>query len=304
MKTDKWFYELFLSQPGMLVELVPGIKPDWEFIYGSPVVKEKEFRLDGVFTPVSDDPTVPIVFVEAQMQSDSRFYGRYFAEVFTYLAQYEISHRWQGLLILRSRRQYFGAELSYDRLLDQQVTRLYLSDLKKRQGLGGNLALLQLLVVDQEKSTEIGKMLLSGAETEAEFQRRLTLIETILVNKFPELTKEIIMQMLDLKAMDITQSRFYQEIIQEGREQGREQGLEQGLQRGLDLGLQRGEAQLIIRQLERRFGKLSANHRSLILGLSVPQLEDLGELLLDFTTIADLGAWLGQMELNDSMPRH
>jgi predicted transposase YdaD len=112
------------------------------------------------------------------------------------------------------------------------------------------------------------------------------------------------MQMLDLKAMDITQSRFYQEIIQEGREQGREQGLEQGLQRGLDLGLQRGEAQLIIRQLERRFGKLSANHRSLILGLSVPQLEDLGELLLDFTTIADLGAWLGQMELNDSMPRH
>jgi predicted transposase YdaD len=189
-------------------------------------------------------------------------------------------------------------------LLDQQVARLYLSDLKKRQGLGGNLALLQLLVVDQEKSTEIGKMLLSGAETEAEFQRRLTLIETILVNKFPELTKEIIMQMLDLKAMDITQSRFYQEIIQEGREQGREQGLEQGLQRGLDLGLQRGEAQLIIRQLERRFGKLSANHRSLILGLSVPQLEDLGELLLDFTTIADMGAWLGQMELNDSMPRH
>jgi predicted transposase YdaD len=26
MKTDKWFYELFLSQPGMLAELMPGIE--------------------------------------------------------------------------------------------------------------------------------------------------------------------------------------------------------------------------------------------------------------------------------------
>ena len=47
MKTDKWFYELFLSQPGMLAELIPGIERDWEFVYTAPVVKEKEFRLDG-----------------------------------------------------------------------------------------------------------------------------------------------------------------------------------------------------------------------------------------------------------------
>ena len=33
MKTDKWFYELFLSQPGMLAELMPGIEKNWEFIY-------------------------------------------------------------------------------------------------------------------------------------------------------------------------------------------------------------------------------------------------------------------------------
>ena len=33
MKTDKWFYELFLSQPGMLAELLPGIDASWTFIY-------------------------------------------------------------------------------------------------------------------------------------------------------------------------------------------------------------------------------------------------------------------------------
>ena len=45
------------------------------------MIKEKEFRLDGVFVPLSDDPTVPMVFAEAQMQSDPRFYGRYFSQL-------------------------------------------------------------------------------------------------------------------------------------------------------------------------------------------------------------------------------
>ena len=85
MKTDKWFYELFLSQPGILAELVPGIEPEWEFSYSAPVVKEKEFRLDGVFTPLSDNLRVPMVFAEAQVQTDQNFYRRYFAEVFLYL---------------------------------------------------------------------------------------------------------------------------------------------------------------------------------------------------------------------------
>ncbi len=105
------------------------------------------------------------------------------------------------------------------------MTRLYLSDLRERQGLSPNLALLQLLVTDQAKSGEIGKVLLKTAETDGEFERRLSLIETILGNKFPELTEEMIMQILDLKKMDITQSRFYQQIIREGLQEGRQRGL-------------------------------------------------------------------------------
>ncbi|MDM3849728.1 MAG: DUF2887 domain-containing protein [Aphanizomenon gracile PMC627.10] len=272
MKTDKWFYELFLSQPGMLAELMPGIEENWEFIYNAPVVKEKEFRLDGVFTPVSNNPMIPMVFAEAQMQSDAGFYGRYFSQLFVHINQYTVKQDWRGLLILRDRSQGLGWEVPYTELLERRVTQLYLSDLRDQQELTPNLMLLQLLVTEKDKSAVIGRKLLQEADTRGEFQRRLSLIETILANKFPELTKEIIMNMLDLEIVDITQSRFYQEIIVEG--------------------LQEGEANLVIRQLRRRLGELPESQCSQIKSFPVSQLEDLGEALLDFQSIDDLDDWL------------
>jgi predicted transposase YdaD len=71
MKTDKLFYRIFLSQPDLISELLPGIPPGCEFDYSAPVVKEREIRLDGLLTPVSADLSLPLVFLEAQMQSDA-----------------------------------------------------------------------------------------------------------------------------------------------------------------------------------------------------------------------------------------
>ena len=62
MKTDKLFYRIFLSQPELISELLPGIPAGCEFEYNAPVVKEQEIRLDGVLTPVSDDLSLPLVF--------------------------------------------------------------------------------------------------------------------------------------------------------------------------------------------------------------------------------------------------
>lgn len=53
------------------------------------MVKEKEIRLDGLLTPVSQDVSLPLVFLEAQMQTDTEFYRRYFAGIFFYLLQYK-----------------------------------------------------------------------------------------------------------------------------------------------------------------------------------------------------------------------
>jgi predicted transposase YdaD len=180
------------------------------------------------------------------------------------------------LLIFPSRGFNFGPELPYQELLEQRVTRLHLRELREPQKLSPNLTLLQLLATNQAQSTEIGKGLLQTAETQAEFERRLSLIETILANKFPDLTTEMIMQLLDLKQTDITQSRFYQEIKRAGHQEGR----------------QEGEANLVLRQLKRRLGELSVAQEERVRELSVEQLEDLGEALLDFTAMADLESHL------------
>jgi predicted transposase YdaD len=53
-----------------------------------------------------------------------------------------------------------------------------------------------------------------------------------------------------------------------------------------------GERKVILRQLKRRVGNIPDALLSEIQGLSVEQLEALGDALLDFSTLADLEGWL------------
>ena len=55
---------------------------------------------------------------------------------------------------------------------------------------------------------------------------------------------------------------------------------------------QREAVKMIVRLLNRRVGGLTAQLQERIQQLSTPQLEDLGEALLDFNAIADLKNWL------------
>ncbi|UXE61503.1 MAG: DUF2887 domain-containing protein [Woronichinia naegeliana WA131] len=267
--------------PGIIAELIPNIPPDCEFDYIAPVVKEQEFRLDGLFIPQSENWNIPLIFLEAQMQSDAGFYGRYFAEIFLYLQQYPEKRPWQGLLILHNRQQYLGESVPYQVLLREQVKCLYLEDLLPRADISPNLALLKLLVLEEAEAFHLGRHILEESETQTTFQQRLNLIETILVNKFPHLGTQEILRMLDLKTTDITQSRFYQEVVEVGR------------QEGLQAGLLAGEADLILRQLTRKYGTLTPEVNQQIKALTIAELGDLGEALLDFVEISDLENWLG-----------
>ena len=288
MKTDKLFYRIFLNQPGLLAELLPGIPPDCQFDYSEPVIKEQEFRHDGILTPVGNDPNLPIVFLEAQMQPDTDFYGRYFAEIYLYLKQYKIIRPWRGLLILKSRRHDLGSEIPYQFQLDNQVQRLYLQDLLHQNPLSPNLALLQLIILPKTKTVQAAQNLLESSKSQPEFRQKLDLVEAILVNKFPNLSLEEILKMLDLKTADITQTRFYRDVFQLGIQEGRQEGIQKGEQEG--------EAKLIIRQLKRRFGVMTPNQETQIRTLSVPMLEALGEVLLDFINPTDLDTWLSNQE--------
>ena len=82
--------------------------------------------------------------------------------------------------------------------------------------------------------------------------------------------------MLELTDTELKQPRFYQEVFTEGRQEGRQ---EEGVK-------------LILRLLQRRCGELSSPLREQVTRLSSPQLEALGEALLEFGELADLEQWL------------
>ncbi len=75
-------------------------------------------------------------------------------------------------------------------------------------------------------------------------------------------------------------------------EQDREQAVQQGIQQGRQEGRQEGEANLVIRQLQRRFGEIPPNIEETIRGLPVERIEDLGVSLLNFEGVEDLVNWL------------
>jgi predicted transposase YdaD len=83
--------------------------------------------------------------------------------------------------------------------------------------------------------------------------------------------------MLNLQDVDVKQTRFYQDVFAEGRQ-------EEGVT-------------LILRQLQRRCGELTPVIRDRIPRLSLPQLEALGEALLEFHSVADLEQWLALHDL-------
>lgn len=78
--------------------------------------------------------------------------------------------------------------------------------------------------------------------------------------------------------------KWRQETLQEGRQEGRQEGMQ--------LGLYQGERSLVLRLLSRRIGDLSPDVISRVEALSLPNLEMLGEALLDFTGSDDLITWL------------
>ena len=104
------------------------------------------------------------------------------------------------------------------------------------------------------------------------------------------LSKDIIQRLLREDIMK--ESVIYQEIEEQGKRKGREEGRQEGRQEGREEGRQEGEAKLIIRLLTRRFGQLSEDYLTQIRGLSVEQLETLGDALLDFESEEDLQQWL------------
>ncbi len=285
MKTDSVFYHLFQTLPQLLFDLID--KPSDQAVYyqfTSEEIKQAAFRIDGVFQPPDDQPTWPLFFVEVQFQLDPELYSRLFAELFLYLRQHRSVHPWHAVAIYPTRALDPGGHPHYDLLLQSdQVTRVYLDEwARPRQTLMQRL--IGVLLADPSQAVAEAQTVLAQKEDGGQAAIIVNLVETILVYKLPMLTRERIQAMLELTDIDLKQTRFYQDVFAEGEQEGRQKGRQEGQQEG--------EATLVLRQLQRRCGELTPGVREQITRLNLPQLEALGEALLEFRGLADLEQWL------------
>lgn len=275
MRTDTIFYQLFLTFDTLLFELLGQPLANAErYQFTSVEVKEKSFRFDGIFIP--DRLDQPIYFVEVQFQDKPEFYWEFIAEINIYLNQYKPVQDWQAVAIFAKRSFEVQTLTAYQQELvnSDRIVRIYLDELASSAPISIGVGLIQLIISKETQAPDLVQQLMQRTRTEIVDvtirQGIIELLESVLVSKFSRLSRQEIEAMFLLS--DIKQSRVYQEARQEGR--------------------QEGEVRLLIRQLSRRFGKLTDRHETQIANLAIAQLEKLGDALLDFENIGDLERWL------------
>jgi predicted transposase/invertase (TIGR01784 family) len=276
LKTDSIFYRIFQSRPSILFELL-GQSPDLAqgYSFESVEIKQVAFRLDGVLLPALDAPDQTVWFIETQMQDDTEFYHRFFAQIHLYLKLHPKTYDWQSIVIFPSRNiEPKNLRLHRSLINNDQVHRVYLEDFSNTPTESLGIGMMQLIVSDTVDAIAKAKALLVKTQplskTDAKLSGIVELIETIIVYKFPSLGREEIERMLGLS--ELRETKVYQEAMQEGE--------------------QREAQSLILRQLSRRVGTLTPGVEAQVQALDLPRLEALGEALLDFAGMDDLVLWL------------
>ncbi|MGR3279235.1 Rpn family recombination-promoting nuclease/putative transposase [Acaryochloris marina NIES-2412] len=107
---------------------------------------------------------------------------------------------------------------------------------------------------------------------------------------------EFISQFVDtyLRLEANEEQRFQAEV--DRLESGEREAIMQTLTSWEEKGWQKGEATIVLRQLHRKFKKLSPEVEAQIQSLEIEQLETLSEALLEFEGIDNLTSWLQNLE--------
>jgi len=205
------------------------------------LVKQLAFRLDGLFLPQNGDRNAPFYVVEVQFQPDEDLYYRLFAELFLYLRQYQPPHPWQVVVIYphggieRNPELHFGCLLHLDK-----VTRIYLDQLTNTEDSPFGIRLVKLIIANETEVPQRAQALLKQTTQQVGQSRQqqdiIDLIESIVVYKFPQKSRQEIATMLGVE--DLKQTRFYQEVFAEGKQEGKREGKREAISRMLALGLE------------------------------------------------------------------
>ncbi len=274
MHTDSIFYQLFRAAPGILFELLgESFELGNSYVFRSQELKQTAFRIDGVFVPKPDSPNQTVIFAEVQFQKDPFLYDRMFSEIGIFLSQNPEVKDWRAVAIFPRRSLEPQDQYRHRNFLQgDQFQVIYLEDLK---GIPSNLLgvqLMQLIICKPNETRQYAQKIVTRLREKPDFQNQaiIELVSTVMVYKFPQLSREEIEAMFSVS--ELKQTRVYQEAREEGRT---------------------AEAQsLVASQLQHRFGELSASTQTQIQTLSLEQIEELGKALLDFSSLSDLDLWL------------
>ncbi len=218
MRTDHVFYRLFKDYPETLFDLL-GEHPTNTYVMSAVQVKELAFSFDGVLVPENGEGT--IYFLEVQFYDDPAFYPRLFGEVFLYL-----SDRYRGakksdagmlqdvriVVIYPERREseeVLWTTLHRDALAWPSVERIYVDEIPQTDNLYTEL--VRLVVAAPEIAPQQAQHLMSlGASGSV-----LDILENIMVNKFPRMTRQEVQTMLGLTDTALRETQFYKDVAAE-----------------------------------------------------------------------------------------
>ena len=269
MASDKLFYFLFHSNPDLILRWLEDLPADaGGYSFSAPVLKEREYRLDGLFSPPPQRPDLPAVVLEAQMAPDPGFLLRLYAETGRFLQQQAWNGDWRVVVICPHRGLHFGALTPVQEFVERRVLWIELQPRDGQAPITPLARVLSLLLEPESQVRRISDALHEQACRDPVAAEVLQLIPTILVTRFRDKTIPEICAMGGLTLEDFSQSKAYKEIF----------------------GL--GEANLALRQLKRRCGPLSEATTDRIQALPLEQLEALAEALLDFSGPDELTTWL------------
>jgi predicted transposase YdaD len=268
--SDKLFYWVFQNNPDWILELQPDLVAEaGGYRFSAPVLKEREYRLDGLFLPPPQRPELPAVILEAQMAADPGFLRRLYAESGRWLQQASSIDHWRVVVICPHRRLNFGRPQAVAEFVRERVHWIELEPaatdptapllVQPEEQVPASSAAIRLEVAGTDQATPLADV-----------------IAAIVITRFNGRSLEELCAMGGITLEDFSQSVAYREIFGQGRKEGR----------------QEGELEITLRQLRRRCGDLRLEQEARIRTLPLERLEALAEALLDFKGPADLKDWL------------
>ncbi|RUR86251.1 hypothetical protein DSM107007_21130 [Nostoc sp. PCC 7120 = FACHB-418] len=110
--------------------------------------------------------------------------------------------------------------------ISERVRRIYLDELIDATSLPISLATVKLIVTSEDTAIVEARKLIARTKSEinlpAKQKEFLELIETIILYKLPSISKKELEEMFSLS--DLRNTRYFQDVFQEGKEEGERSG--------------------------------------------------------------------------------